>query len=180
MSHVIGFRTVDYTDINSNSAPFYPATSYGGGKLGIYSYWNTCGQMSAPILGINDSLAPNQYEFYNYSQHPQAGGGLPPNPQEIGNTMFDGMGNNTAMGQNYFDNFYGIGDAQWEQYPTGTLSTERGNEPRSKYSAGPGRNTSRLSKLSNLLVHPWQGDRARTETILFVKSGFESWNGVCC
>ena len=44
-SHVIGFRTVDYTDINSElSLRFYPANSYGGGKLGIYSYWNTCGQ----------------------------------------------------------------------------------------------------------------------------------------
>ena len=100
---------MDYTDVNSNSAPFYPATSYGGGKLGIYSYWNTCGQMSAPIMGINNNtVAPNQYEFYNYSPHPQSGN-LQANPQEVKNQMFDGMGNNTAQGQNYFNDFYGIG-----------------------------------------------------------------------
>ena len=149
---------MDYTDVNSNSAPFYPANSYGGGKLGIYSYWNTCGQMSAPILGINDSLAPNQYEFYNYSQHPQAGGGLPPNPQEVGNTMFDGMGNNTAnntaMGQNYFDNFYGIGtlngnNIQQELYQLNAGTSLPACFCDRKHPAGllAGRDTGRLSEL---------------------------------
>ena len=159
-SHVIGFRTVDYTDINSNSAPFYPANSYGGGKLGIYSYWNTCGQMSAPIPGINDSLAPNQYEFYNYSQHPQAGGGLPPNPQEIGNNMFDGHGQQHRNGSELFRQLLRDWDAQRKQYSAGTLSAQCRNEPWSKYPAGTGRDPGGLSELSRLFIYSWQSHRA--------------------
>ena len=107
-SHVIGFRTVDVSDVNTSSAPFYPSNSYGGGKLGIYSYWNTCGQMSAPVMPINTTNAPSEYEFYNYSPIPPTGS-LAANPQEVGNQMFDGMGSNTTLAQLYFNDFYGIG-----------------------------------------------------------------------
>ena len=111
-SHVIGFRTVDATDVNSNSAPFYPANSYGGGKLGIYSYWNSCGQMSAPILPINTGGAQSQYEFYNYSPHPFVGSENA-NPQELVNQFFDPTtGDRTAQGLNYYENFYNIGTLQ--------------------------------------------------------------------
>jgi hypothetical protein len=69
-SHAIAFRTVDQTDVTTSAAPFFGQNSYGGGKLGIYSFWDTCDAPAAPIIGINSSRAPNQYEFYNYSLHP--------------------------------------------------------------------------------------------------------------
>ncbi len=79
-SHAVAFRTIDQTEINTSSAPFANSHSSGGGKLGIYSYWNTEGPSNLPIQGINSSQAPNEYEFYNYS--PSWGNA---NPQEIGN-----------------------------------------------------------------------------------------------
>ena len=127
-SHVIGFRTVDATDVNSNSAPFYPGNSYGGGKLGIYSYWDTCGQMSAPIFPINRGSALNQYEFYNYSPHPHVGS-LNANPQETSNYIYDSSGVPTAEGQNYYDNFFGIGTIQGNNVQAELYSLNAGISP---------------------------------------------------
>ena len=131
-SHVIGFRTVDATDVNSNSAPFYPGNSYGGGKLGIYNYWDTCGQMSAPIFPINPSgpgSAQSQYEFYNYSPHPHVGS-LNANPQETLNQFFDPTtGLKTAQGLNYYENFYGIGAVQGNNVQAELYNLNAGTSP---------------------------------------------------
>jgi len=90
-SHVIAFRTVDVTDSYAN-LNYSGANMYGGGKLGIYSYWDTCGAPDAPVfMPINAGLtgaAASQYEFYNYSKHPPAGS-LNANPGETGNQAFD-------------------------------------------------------------------------------------------
>src|ERR1700692_2842041 len=80
--------------------------SYGGGKLGLYSYWDTCGQSSAPIMGINsNSATANQHEFYNPPPPPPAGG-FNANPQELSNQYFDPANNTTgnlsAEGQLYY------------------------------------------------------------------------------
>jgi len=106
-SHAIAFRTVDQTDVNGNSAPYYPQNGYGGGKLGIYTFWDTDDTRSAPIEGINSNNAPNQYEFYNYSPHPSVGS-LPPNPQEVGNQYFDtgNNGNATSLAALYLNDFF--------------------------------------------------------------------------
>jgi len=99
---------VDITDPNNNSAPFAGQTSYGGGKLGIYSFWDTCHQNSAPIQPFNNST--NQYEFYNYSPHPQPTGSLSANPQEIGNQYFNSNNNGTtAQGQAYLNDWSNTG-----------------------------------------------------------------------
>ena len=122
-SHVIAFRTADITDVNGNSAPFYPHSSYGGGKLGVYSFWDTCDAPSAPIKGIHgDDPDSKQYEFYNYSVHPH-NGSLAPNPQETGNYYFDGMGGYSGQALDYKANFYS-NNVQDELY---TLTTGGGN-----------------------------------------------------
>jgi hypothetical protein len=69
--------------IDSYQNPNLPAGSppfmYGGGKLGTYSYWDVCNSNptypgSAPILPDpyppQDPNHPQQFEFYNHSQHP--------------------------------------------------------------------------------------------------------------
>ena len=104
-THAIAFRSVDITDPNNNSAPFANQTSYGGGKLGIYSFWNTCGAVGAPIKGIDsNSSTANQYEFYNYS--PSVGNA---NPQEVGNQFFDNTGANTSQANLYVADFFNTG-----------------------------------------------------------------------
>ncbi len=76
-SHALAFRTVDYT-VNANSAP-----PYGGGKLGIYSFWNLC----QPTPSTMPDNQPQQFEFYNYSPNPPGGQSPAPavNPGEEGN-----------------------------------------------------------------------------------------------
>ena len=114
-SHAIAFRTVDLTDPNPSAAPFAGTgqNTYGGGKLGIYGYWNTCNNngpsisnSNAPIKMINNSTTDslNQYEFYNYSLHPNAVG-LNANPQEVGNQYFDSNGNATTEALQYLHDF---------------------------------------------------------------------------
>jgi arylsulfatase A-like enzyme len=107
-SHAIAFRTADPTDSYTNPNG---QTAYGGGKLGIYSYWYTCNNpaSNAPIEGINSAGAPNEYEFYNYSQAPP--GGLAENPAELGNQAFStsGSGAFTTEAQAYHDDFFNVG-----------------------------------------------------------------------
>jgi arylsulfatase A-like enzyme len=108
-SHAIAFRTVDLTNPNSSAAPFAGTgqNTYGGGKLGIYGYWNTCDNLSAPIRMINNNSATgtatsNQYEFYNYSPSLS----LAANPQEVGNQYFNDSGGVTSEAAAYLTDFY--------------------------------------------------------------------------
>jgi arylsulfatase A-like enzyme len=103
-SHGIGFRTVDLT-INpaprsgqSSPTPYTPAATYGpfgGGKLGMYSFWNPSGSISGSPCGtwpvLSNSSYPIQFEFYNYnySTGTYAGTG---NFAEIGNDAFGATG----------------------------------------------------------------------------------------
>jgi hypothetical protein len=116
-SHAVAFRTVDQTDPNASAAPFAGTgnNAYGGGKLGIYSFWDTCNQNVAPIMGINsNSTAPNEFEFYNYSPHPSVGA-LNANPQEVGNQYFDSSNNSGVMSSQaalYYNDFYNANNNQ--------------------------------------------------------------------
>jgi hypothetical protein len=84
-SHAIAFRTVDLTGNLSGS--------YGGGKLGIYSYWQPC---SITPYAFDASGNPSQAEFYNYS--PQfSGQSLVPNPAEIGNQGVSSIDQTTGV-----------------------------------------------------------------------------------
>jgi len=108
-SHAIAFRTIDQTERNTQGAPFYNQNSYGGGKLGVYSFWNTVGAANngAPIVGIyNNSSAPVQYEFYNFSPSRNNGNA---NPQEVGNEVYtDGSFSELAIP--YIEDFYNTGN----------------------------------------------------------------------
>ena len=106
-SHIVEYRTCDVTDPNSQSAPFNPVSSDGGGKLGMYRFWNTCNANLPPNKGVSSG---QQFEFYNYSKHPSVGT-LNANPQEIGNTFSATGGGNTAEAQLYFDNFFNFNSA---------------------------------------------------------------------
>ena len=59
-SHAIAFRTVDF----SLGGP--PQVPYGGGKLGIYSFWPYTGTKPTQP----DTSRGQQFEFYNYSSTP--------------------------------------------------------------------------------------------------------------
>jgi hypothetical protein len=76
--HAIAFRTVDI----SVAAP------YGGGKLGIYSYWSYAG--GNPTQPAGTGLTNQQFEYYNYSAQSQTGQPsqpLSPNYGETGNSL---------------------------------------------------------------------------------------------
>ena len=105
-SHALCFRTVDPTDTYSS---FSRPTMYGGGKLGIYSYWDTCDAIGVPLQGINNASAPNEYEFYNFSQSPPGGASV--NPGETLNQAFvtTGTGSFTTEAQAYVNDFFGTG-----------------------------------------------------------------------
>jgi arylsulfatase A-like enzyme len=85
--HAVAFRTVDTTVATSEqNGPF------GGGKLGIYSYWSTqtLGSTTLPIVGYPSN--PQQFEFYNYQQNAPANSGLnplQPNVGEVGNDYWN-------------------------------------------------------------------------------------------
>jgi hypothetical protein len=100
-SHALAFRTVDITDSNTQTAPFSGQNAYGGGKLGIYSYWDTCANETYPA-----NNATNQYEFYNYSDNAFAR-----NPQEVGNQYFESSSNSnpTTLAQKYQNDFFDLG-----------------------------------------------------------------------
>jgi hypothetical protein len=96
-SHAIAFRTVDITQ-NYTAGPTYPNNyppPYGGGKLGVYSYWNVCAVATPPIQPESSN---QQYEFYNYSF--SNSGGMLANPGETGNSY-----NGTSLPQAYLTNF---------------------------------------------------------------------------
>jgi arylsulfatase A-like enzyme len=107
-SHAIAFRTVDYS--------IGPTVPYGGGKLGIYSYWNcTLGGASCNGTLIlptrpdacacpTGGLGPQQFEFYNYSQV-SASQTLPPNYGETGNQVTISGGVLTGESLTFQNNF---------------------------------------------------------------------------
>jgi len=104
-SHAIAFRTVDQTEVNNNAAPFFNQMSYGGGKLGVYTHWNTLNASSAPIEGIlGNASIPVDYEFYNYS--PSKGNA---NPQEVGNQFLNGA-SVSALAEPYLTDFLNVGN----------------------------------------------------------------------
>jgi hypothetical protein len=114
-SHAIAFRTIDITQnyIPGQTYPNSYPPPYGGGKLGMYSYWDVCALTTAPIVpDTSPGQTPvQQFEFYNYSNNPP--GGLPTgwvwvNPAELGNQAFSqGQSGQTwtGEGQLYLDDF---------------------------------------------------------------------------
>src|ERR1017187_1179030 len=56
-SHAVAFRTVDPTIKDCNTSPCDNTGHFGGGKLGVYSYWQT--NSTKP-----DTTQPQQFEFY--------------------------------------------------------------------------------------------------------------------
>jgi len=69
--HAIAFRTVDYSE--EPPPPAAPNQPYGGGKLGMYNYWNDTPGGAIPPTQPDPSACPAggqpapQYEFYEYS-----------------------------------------------------------------------------------------------------------------
>jgi hypothetical protein len=95
--HAIAFRTVDIT-VTQNSGDTAYIAPYGGGKLGIYNWWNaaySCGTTGNPTQPPAPSSTPPynypEYEFYTY----------PDNAAEVGNqgpTSVDGTTGETSLG----------------------------------------------------------------------------------
>jgi hypothetical protein len=110
--HAVAFRTVDNTVTGgfSNSPPF------GGGKLGIYSFWYGCD----PPEGLqptyaNDAANQQQFEYYNYSADSPGGDSLASNLGETGNQYFNPHPTPSASATLYVANF-------------GTAASTPGNE----------------------------------------------------
>jgi len=104
-SHAIAFRTVDYS-VNSGYGP-----PYGGGKLGIYSQWNTCSANPTQP----DTSMPQQFEFYNYSPNPP-GGANAVNPGESGNQAFVDSSGNWGGEANLYNSNFNASEVQDELY----------------------------------------------------------------
>ena len=112
-SHAIAFRTVDTTVSpapRAGNPTAFLGSSYGpfgGGKLGMYSFWNTAGSISGSPCGtwpvVNNSEYPIQFEFYNYGDSTSSTG----NFAEVGNDAFDSPGVFDATAQAYL-NAYNI------------------------------------------------------------------------
>ncbi len=84
-------------------------------------------------MGINNSSAKNQYEFYNYSPHPYVGNNFV-NPSELGNQYFDSSntsGGLSALGQLYQNDFFNNsplgGISIWDELYTQNTSSGNGN-----------------------------------------------------
>jgi hypothetical protein len=108
-SHAIAFRTVDTT---VSPAPRSPQTNptaflgssygpFGGGKLGMYSFWNTAGSVSGSPCGtwpiVDNVDYPIQFEFYNYGDSASSTG----NFAEVGNDAFDSGGAFESVADTY-------------------------------------------------------------------------------
>jgi len=102
--HITGFRTVDFTETYQNADNF---TVYGGGKLGIYSYWPTL-----PGVPNSSNINPNftqpdptqvvntQYEYYDYTgsmNYPETGNEWFTNPQNV--TYLNAFNNATVQNE---------------------------------------------------------------------------------
>ncbi len=102
--HAVAYRTVD----NTLNVPNLPSTRdggpFGGGKLGVYSLWNS--GATTPIINNNQQQQSQQFEFYNYQPKNTTGdsGPLPPNLGETGNDYWLSLGANT-IAQKYVNAF---------------------------------------------------------------------------
>jgi arylsulfatase A-like enzyme len=107
-SHAVAFRTLDQTEATTSAAPFFGQVSYGGGKLGVYSFWDTTTPTNAPIKGIpaNKSLSV-QYEFYNYSPSRNNNNA---NRGEVGNETDYTGASVSALAAPYVKDFANIGN----------------------------------------------------------------------
>lgn len=106
--HAVAFRTVDQTETYSTASPYFGQVAYGGGKLGVYSFWDTVDPTNAPLTGINNNTtAPNQYEYYNYSP-PQNSGKS--NPQEIGNEFGEVSSGPSSLASAHYHDFFNTGN----------------------------------------------------------------------
>ena len=95
--HAVAYRTIDDT-LQAFSGQQRDQGPFGGGKLGVYSYWAAGG-----IAPIQDST--QQFEFYNYQQNaPGNSGNLNPNLGEIGNDWW-ASNNSNAQGGLYQADF---------------------------------------------------------------------------
>ena len=96
-SHAVAFRTVDPTIKDCNTSPCDNTGPFGGGKLGVYSYWQA--NSTKP-----DTTQPQQFEFYNYEPTAPGDDTLTVNLGETGNQYFQ---SNDAGGAAtlYIDNF---------------------------------------------------------------------------
>ena len=142
-SHAIAFRTVDVAP--GSVAP------YGGGKLGIYSFWNytTGGAACPPPIGNGGVIPPTQpdlcagaqqFEFYNYSSVPpvsQDGVTLPLPLVRYGETQnqvqFDPTGKTMQGVSGMYQTNFGLPSVQNELY---TFTTYNGS-PAPQYIIGP-------------------------------------------
>lgn len=79
--HAIGVRTVDRSFYVANP-PDYSLNFYGGGKLGMYTYWLPCSTYP-------NTSAEQQFEFYDYYTN---------NYGENGNSAFDSGNWNATAG----------------------------------------------------------------------------------
>jgi hypothetical protein len=96
-SHAVAFRTVDPTIKNCNTNPCENTGPFGGGKLGVYSYWQT--NSTKP-----DTTQPQQFEFYNYEPTAPGDDPLSVNLGETLNQYF--QSNDTGgAGTLYLNNF---------------------------------------------------------------------------
>jgi hypothetical protein len=127
-SHAVAFRTVDIS-VNSGMQP-----PYGGGKLGIYSYWpSPCPEGESPESSQTKPVTSDpptneqQFEFYFYSPYD---GNLSPNPAEIGNQAFsDGAPTWESDAQNYYNCFIGTSvQNELNQVPSQTYITSAYNQ----------------------------------------------------
>jgi hypothetical protein len=89
-SHAVAFRTVDNTlnGVTTGDDALREQGPFGGGKLGIYSYWGS--ESTEPLSG-----GAQQFEFYNYQPSAPANTGtLSPNLGEVGNDYW--LSNNSG------------------------------------------------------------------------------------
>jgi hypothetical protein len=85
-SHAVAYRTVDIT-MQGGSYPYSPP--YGGGKIGVYSYWDVCKVTTPPI---QPKTTNQQYEFYNYSTSPVGSPANTANPRRAGKPVLQRRG----------------------------------------------------------------------------------------
>jgi arylsulfatase A-like enzyme len=99
--NAVAFRTVD----NTVGGAFSEKGPFGGGKVGIYSFWQGC---SGDNPTFPDPTQASQYEFYNYQVVSPGGDALAVNLGEILNQYFTSGGAETASATLYGSAFESI------------------------------------------------------------------------
>lgn len=111
-AHAVAFRTVDQTETTTSAAPTYGQRSYGGGKLGAYTIWDTGSYAdgNAPIVGNYNAMASPapEFEFYNYSPSRNSSNA---NPAELGNEFGSSVNYPaSALAEPYLTDFLDTGN----------------------------------------------------------------------